>query len=76
MQLIEHWSDMAKSALHNDLSGGCILNSWQDVNMAIIVLTNMNFTVHYLQTFQWSNNENSFILTKHPLSTRNNIRGH
>ena len=27
MQLMEHWDTMAKFALHNDKSGGCILNS-------------------------------------------------
>ena len=46
---------MAKSVLHNDKSGGCILNSLQRVNMAIIIvvslLTNMNFVVHYLKAF-------------------------
>ena len=29
MQLMEHWSNMAKLALLNNKSGGCILNSLQ-----------------------------------------------
>ena len=35
MQLMEHWSNMAKLALHNNKSGGCILNSLQFVNVAL-----------------------------------------
>ena len=34
MQLMEHWGNMAKFALHNDKSDGCVLNSMQLVNMA------------------------------------------
>ena len=29
MQLMEQWGNMAKLALHNNKSGGCILNSLQ-----------------------------------------------
>ena len=35
MQLMEHWSNMAKLALHNSKSRGCILNSLQFVNVAL-----------------------------------------
>ena len=35
MQLMEHWGNMAKFALHNNKSGGCVLNSMQLVNMAL-----------------------------------------
>ena len=35
MQLMEHWGKMAKFALHNNKSGGCILNSLEVVNMAL-----------------------------------------
>ena len=35
MQLMEHWSNMAKLALLNNKSGGCILNSLQFVNVAL-----------------------------------------
>ena len=32
---MEHWGNMAKFGLHNDKSGGCVLNSLQLVNMAL-----------------------------------------
>ena len=32
---MEHWGNMAKFALNNDKSGGCVLNSLQLVNMAL-----------------------------------------
>ena len=32
---MEHWGNMAKFALHNDKSGGCVLNPLQLVNMAL-----------------------------------------
>ena len=35
MQLMEHWGNMAKLALLNNKSGGCILNSLQFVNVAL-----------------------------------------
>ena len=35
MQLMEHWGNMAKFALHKDKSSGCVLNSLQIVNMAL-----------------------------------------
>ena len=35
MQLMEHWDNKAKFALHNDKSGGRVLDSLQLVNMAL-----------------------------------------
>ena len=35
MQLMEHWDNIAESVLHNDKSGGYVLNSLQLVNMAL-----------------------------------------